>query len=61
VNNCQFTLATIKGEFVWHSYPEMGKAFVVIDGEMSIEFQAGTVDVKSGELYVVPNGVEHRR
>ncbi len=30
------------------------------DGEMSIEFRDGKMDLKAGEMFVVPKGVEHK-
>ena len=32
----------------------------MLDGEMSIEFRDGKVDLRAGELFVVPKGVEHK-
>ena len=39
VNDYQFKLARIEGEFVWHKHDETDEAFVVLDGEMAIEFR----------------------
>lgn len=33
---------------------------MVLDGEMSIEFRDGKVDLRAGEMFVVPKGVEHK-
>ncbi len=33
---------------------------MVIEGEMSIAFRDGQVDLKAGEMAVVPKGVEHK-
>ncbi len=60
MNDTQFKLAKIQGEFLWHRHPETDEAFLVLEGNMSIEFHDGTVDLKAGEMFVVPQNVEHR-
>ena len=60
MNDYQFKLAKFQGEFVWHNHPDTDEVFIVIDGEMSIEFKDKTVDLKAGEMFVVPKGVEHK-
>ena len=60
MNNYQFKLVKVKGEFVWHDHPDTDEVFFVIDGELDIEFRDGRVTLGPGELYVVPKGVEHK-
>ena len=60
MNDYHFKLARIEGEFVWHSHAETDEVFVVIEGEMAIELRDGRVELKAGEMFVVPRGVEHR-
>ncbi len=60
LNDYQFKLAKLQGEFVWHQHPDTDEAFLVIEGEMEIEFRDGVVRLQEGELYVVPRGKEHR-
>src|SRR4051812_33206180 len=60
MNDYQFKLAKIQGEFIWHSHAETDEVFIVVDGQMSLEFRDGKVDLKAGEMYVVPRGVEHK-
>ena len=60
MNDYQFKLVKIQGEFVWHSHAETDDVFIVLDGEMSIELRDGQVDLKAGEMFVVPKGVEHK-
>ncbi len=60
MNDYQLKLVKIQGEFVWHSHAETDEVFLVLEGEMAIELRDGRVDMKSGDLYVVPKGVEHR-
>ena len=60
LNDYHIKLAKIKGEFVWHSHPETDEAFIIIEGELEIEFNDGTIHLKKGELCVIPRGVEHK-
>ena len=60
MNDYHFKLVKFQGEFVWHSHGDTDEVFIVLDGEMSIAFREGSVDVKAGEMFVVPKGVEHR-
>ena len=60
MNDYQLKLAKLEGEFVWHDHPHTDEVFLVIDGEMVIEFRDGAVTLSAGEMFVVPKGVEHR-
>ncbi len=60
MNDYQFKLAKVQGEFVWHAHAETDEVFIVLAGEMKLEFRDGTVSLATGEMYVVPKGVEHR-
>jgi mannose-6-phosphate isomerase-like protein (cupin superfamily) len=60
LNDYQFKILRIEGDFVWHDHPETDEAFIVLDGELRIDFRDGSVLLKPGEMYVVPKGVEHK-
>jgi mannose-6-phosphate isomerase-like protein (cupin superfamily) len=60
LNDYQFKIARIEGDFIWHDHPETDEAFIVLDGELRIDFRDGSVTIKPGEMYVVPKGVEHK-
>ena len=60
MNDYQFKLAKIKGEFVWHDHKDTDEVFIVIDGAMRIDFRDGSVELTQGEMFVVPKGVEHK-
>ncbi len=60
LNDYHLKLVRIQGEFVWHSHAETDEVFIVIDGSMDIEFRDGRVTLNSGEMFVVPRGVEHK-
>lgn len=60
MNDYQFKLARLEGDFVWHAHPETDEAFIVVDGALRIDFRDGHVELGPGEMYVVPRGVEHK-
>jgi len=60
MNNHEIKLAKIKGDFIWHSHEETDETFIVIEGEMEIEFHDRIIYLKEGDLFVVPKGVEHK-
>ena len=60
MNDYQLKLVKVQGEFVWHKHPETDEVFIVINGVLNIEFRDGKVTLKSGEMFVIPKGVEHR-
>ena len=60
MNDYQFKLAKIKGEYIWHEHDDTDEVFIVIEGSMNIEFQDGIVDLSEGEMFVVPKGVSHK-
>jgi mannose-6-phosphate isomerase-like protein (cupin superfamily) len=60
--NGQFVkLCKLKDEFVWHSHENEDELFMVFKGTLLMDFRDGrTVEVKEGEILIVPKGVEHR-
>jgi mannose-6-phosphate isomerase-like protein (cupin superfamily) len=60
MNDYHFKLARIEGEFIWHSHPETDEVFLVIAGKMRIEFRNQIVQLQTGEMCVVPAGIEHK-
>lgn len=59
MNDYQFKLVKLQGEFVWHDHKDTDEVFVVLEGEMEIGFRDRTVTIRAGEMFVVPKGVEH--
>lgn len=60
MNDYQFKVVKILGDFVWHAHPETDEVFIVIDGVLTIYLRDGEVAVNAGEMYVVPRGIEHK-
>jgi len=60
MNDYHFKVVKFSGQFVWHRHDETDEVFIVLEGEMSIAFREGSVDLHAGEMFVVPKGKEHR-
>ncbi|MCE8038849.1 cupin domain-containing protein [Halomonas desiderata] len=60
MNDYQFKVVKLKGEFVWHDHPDTDETFIVIKGNLRIDFRDGAVHLAAGQMYVVPKGVEHK-
>ena len=52
MNDYQLKLVKIEGGFVWHNHEHTDEAFIVLEGEMAIQFEDRTVTLKEGEMYV---------
>ena len=59
MNDYQFKLVKIKGDFVWHEHSDTDEVFIVLKGQMKIAFRNHTISLSEGEMFVVPMGVEH--
>lgn len=60
MNDYQFKIVKIQGDFVWHDHQDTDEVFMVIEGELRIDFRDGAVQLSAGEMFVVPKGVEHK-
>lgn len=60
MNDYHFKLVKMKGEFIWHKHPETDEVFIVIEGEMTIHFREQDINLKTGEMFVIPKGIEHK-
>jgi len=65
MNDYQFKLVKVRGDFVWHDHPDTDETFIVLQGQLRIELRdadgvQSAVDINAGEMYVVPRGVEHK-
>lgn len=60
MNDYQFKIVKLQGDFIWHDHKDTDETFLVIEGELRIDFRDGAVTIGPGELYVVPKGIEHK-
>jgi mannose-6-phosphate isomerase-like protein (cupin superfamily) len=60
MNDYQFKLVKLEGDFIWHDHQHTDEAFLVLEGQLRIDFRDGAVHLGPGEMYVVARGVEHK-
>jgi mannose-6-phosphate isomerase-like protein (cupin superfamily) len=60
MNDYQFKVVRLQGDFIWHDHKDTDETFIVLDGTLRIDFRDGCVDIAPGEMFVVPKGVEHK-
>ncbi|MNP30770.1 3-hydroxyanthranilate 3,4-dioxygenase [compost metagenome] len=58
MNDYQFKLIKITGDFEWHVHQDTDKVFFTLEGEMIIDFRDGQVTISKGEMFILPKGVE---
>jgi mannose-6-phosphate isomerase-like protein (cupin superfamily) len=59
LNDAHVKVVKLEGEFVWHHHDDEDELFLVVAGRLRMQFRDGDVVLESGELIVVPRGVEH--
>ena len=59
-NGNEIRVAKVQGEFSWHAHADTDELFLVIAGELGIEFRDGVCRYGPGEMVVVPKGTEHK-
>ncbi len=60
MNDYQFKIVRVQGDFVWHDHQDTDETFIVIDGVLNIQFRDREVTLNTGDMFVVPKGVEHK-
>jgi len=59
VDGCYVKVAKVKGSLTWHSYDQEDELFLVLQGHLLIEMEHESVELREGEMFVVPKGVRH--
>jgi mannose-6-phosphate isomerase-like protein (cupin superfamily) len=59
-NDNEVRVVKLEGEFIWHKHDETDELFLVLEGVLDIELRDRTLELRSGELVVIPRGTEHR-
>lgn len=60
MNDYQFKVVRLQGDFIWHDHQDTDETFIVLEGRLRIDFRDGSVQIGAGEMFVVPRGVEHK-
>ena len=60
VNDAVVRLGVIEGDFHWHKHDETDEFFLVLEGELLLDFEGETVALQPHQGFTVPRGVVHR-
>ena len=61
LNNQYVKICKLQDDFIWHSHDNEDELFMVIKGTLLIDFKCQeTVEIKEGEIIIIPKGVEHK-
>lgn len=65
MNDYQFKVVKVEGEFEWHRHADTDETFIVLEGELRIEVRTdssveSSIVLGAGQMAVVPKGVEHK-
>ena len=65
MNDYQFKVVKVEGEFLWHRHADTDETFIVLEGELRIGVRGGpagdaAIVLRAGQMAVVPKGVEHK-
>jgi mannose-6-phosphate isomerase-like protein (cupin superfamily) len=60
LNGQYVKLVKFENEYVWHKHDVEDELFYVVSGRLNIELRNRTVELKPGEFFIVPHGVEHK-
>jgi mannose-6-phosphate isomerase-like protein (cupin superfamily) len=60
LNGQHIKLVKFKGPFTWHHHEQEDEMFYVVKGSFVMELRDKTIELKEGDMLIVPRGVEHR-
>jgi mannose-6-phosphate isomerase-like protein (cupin superfamily) len=60
MNDYQFKVVRLQGDFIWHDHKDTDETFIVLEGDLMIDFRDGAVHLSAGDMFVVPKGVQHK-
>ncbi|RED66162.1 cupin domain-containing protein [Cohnella lupini] len=60
VNDHVVRAAVIDGDFHWHKHDNCDELFIVVEGELFIDFEDKTISLKPGDVFTVKANIMHR-
>ena len=60
LNDYVVKIVKVKGDFVWHDHPDTDELFIVHKGSFRMDYRDRQVELKAGDLHLVPKGTEHK-
>ena len=52
-------VAKVKGGLAWHKHEGEDELFLVLRGHLRIEMEHESVELREGEVFIVPKGMRH--
>ena len=59
-NGNDVMVAKGSGAYAWHTHDNSDDLFLVLQGQVTLEMRDRSILLKVGEMFVIPQGVEHR-
>ncbi|WP_405238051.1 cupin domain-containing protein [Lentisalinibacter orientalis] len=59
VNDQYVKVARLKGDLAWHKHDDEDEMFLVLEGELRIEYEDRVVKLGAGDFHVVPKAAMH--
>ena len=56
MNDYQFKLVRLQGDFIWHDHKNTDETFIVLEGVLRIDFRDGAVQLSAGRDVRCPEG-----
>ena len=60
IDNYDIKVVKLLGDFVWHKHAVEDELFIVLTGSFRMDFRDRQVNLRAGEMIVVPHGTEHK-
>ena len=60
LNDYHFKLVKVKGDFIWHNHQTTDEAFIVLSGELRIDYRDQSITLREGEMHIVKKGIVHK-
>jgi mannose-6-phosphate isomerase-like protein (cupin superfamily) len=53
MNDYQFKVVRLQGDFVWHDHKDTDETFIVLEGDLRIDFRDGAVHLSAGGTVIL--------
>lgn len=60
LNDYHFKLVKVKGDFIWHNHQDTDEAFIVLSGELRIDYRDHSLTLREGQMHIVKKGIDHK-
>jgi mannose-6-phosphate isomerase-like protein (cupin superfamily) len=60
VDDYDVKVVKVHGDFVWHKHDNEDELFLILKGQLQMDFRDRHVNLGPGEIIVVPKGTEHK-